>query len=378
MEELMTMAFRDILERCEDEDQFKELMEQHRKEMTVWEDIFTYWMEEVNGTIAALADYCGVTRNTARQWKRKIPTKREYVVGVGMYWGMDQEQINRLLTRSAKYPALYVKNPEDAILIYLIRNKKEYRMSVAYEAEYRKIMEEREKEGAEDTVTRADNTREINMALSRVMRDQEFKQFMREYREVFLRKNKKLYEFLEKYFELEDRRVNSLVEDNKLKNIYNNAFSNLKCKGIIPKRNLLIAMGIHLSMPMDDMNYMLELAGMEALCPKDRVESAVIFVLEDLYMNDPVLFSDAGRKLTDSQEERIGRCCPDIVWNEKKCEFQNIEDILIQKKNEGILEIEKFYTEGELESVADYVKRRIRELELREAGENLDAFLELL
>ena len=111
---------------------------------------------------------------------------------------------------------------------------------------------------------------------------------------------------------------------------------------------------------------MLELAGMEALCPKDRIESAVIFVLEDLYLNDSVLFSDAGRKLTAGLEELIDRCCPDIVWNEEACSFQNIEDVLVQKKKSGAPDIEKF------------VKRRIRELELREPEEDLELFLQLL
>ena len=115
MEELRTMAFRDILERCEDNENFLKLMEEHQDAMTVWADVFAYWMEEKNGTIAALAAYCKVTRNTARQWKQKIPTKREQVVGIGMYWGFQLEQINRLLTRNAKYPALYGNKPEDGI-----------------------------------------------------------------------------------------------------------------------------------------------------------------------------------------------------------------------------------------------------------------------
>ena len=68
----------------------------------------------------------------------------------------------------------------------------------------------------------------------------------------------------------------------------------------------------------------------------------------------------------------------DIVWNEEACSFQNIEDVLVQKKKSGAPDIEKFYEEGELESVADYVKRRIRELELREPEEDLELFLQLL
>ena len=377
MEELRTMAFRDILERCEDNENFLKLMEEHQDAMTVWADVFAYWMEEKNGTIAALAAYCKVTRNTARQWKQKIPTKREQVVGIGMYWGFQLEQINRLLTRNAKYPALYVKNPEDAIFIYLIHNKKDYSMYEFYMEEYRKMQEEKEPEqkyldGTEE------KTFELNAALLEVMGDQEFKKFLEEHMEVFEGRNRKLYKFLEEYFKLEERNINSLVDDEKLKNAYNNAFSHLKRKGIVPRRNLLIAMGIHLTMPVEDINRMLELAGMEALCPKDRIESAVIFVLEDLYLNDSVLFSDAGRKLTAGLEELIDRCCPDIVWNEEACSFQNIEDVLVQKKKSGAPDIEKFYEEGELESVADYVKRRIRELELREPEEDLELFLQLL
>lgn len=40
MEELRTMAFRDILERCEDNENFLKLMEEHQDAMTVWADVF--------------------------------------------------------------------------------------------------------------------------------------------------------------------------------------------------------------------------------------------------------------------------------------------------------------------------------------------------
>ena len=75
MEELRTMAFRDILERCEDNENFLKLMEEHQDAMTVWADVFAYWMEEKNGTIAALAAY--------PQYCQTVETENSHKTGTG-------------------------------------------------------------------------------------------------------------------------------------------------------------------------------------------------------------------------------------------------------------------------------------------------------
>ncbi len=53
-----------------------------------------------------------------------------------------------------------------------------------------------------------------------------------------------------------------------------------------PTRNKIISLGMHLSMDIDQINEMLELAHMEHLCAKNLFESAVIFILEDASLNN--------------------------------------------------------------------------------------------
>jgi hypothetical protein len=59
----------------------------------------------------------------------------------------------------------------------------------------------------------------------------------------------------------------------------------------MPDRAFLIALGLRLNMNLDKLNHMLvDLAGMGPMCPKDRVESAIIFLLEELNCNFPSFF----------------------------------------------------------------------------------------
>ena len=373
----MTKMFRDDLERCEDAEEFREIMTKHEPNMVLWSDIYETQRKEKNTTVLKMAEYCQVTRNTARQWKQKIPVKREHVIGIGMYWDMNLQQINRLLTRYGKYPALYSKNPQDAIYIYLINNRKDFKDYDVYEDKYKTFFVRDQKE-AERKDLQEPQTCLLDERLARVQTDQEFQKFMEENVEVFQRRNHEFYDFVSKYMEKQGLNANNLAEDKKIKNIYNNAFSNFKKNGLIPKRSLLLALGIHLSMQVEDMNYMLELAGMEALCPKDRLEAAVIFAMEDLYLNNPVVVSEGMVHLTEEQEAQIMESCGGMVWNERTSELQDLETLILEHKKRPMPEIVKYFDNGELVQVTDYVKRRVQELDADLPDQELDLFLKLL
>jgi hypothetical protein len=59
-----------------------------------------------------------------------------------------------------------------------------------------------------------------------------------------------------------------------------------------PTRNKIISLGLHLSMDLEQINDMLELAHMEPLCAKNIFESIIIFILEDASLNN-MLDSDS-------------------------------------------------------------------------------------
>ena len=80
-----------------------------------------------------------------------------------------------------------------------------------------------------------EKTFELNAALLEVMGDQEFKKFLEEHMEVFEGRNRKLYKFLEEYFKLEERNINSLVDDEKLKMHITMLFT-LKAKRYCPQK----------------------------------------------------------------------------------------------------------------------------------------------
>lgn len=60
----------------------------------------------------------------------------------------------------------------------------------------------------------------------------------------------------------------------------------------IPTRNKIISLGIHLSMDHEQIDEMLEIAHMEPLCAKNIFESVIMFILDDVSLNNMLDDSD--------------------------------------------------------------------------------------
>ena len=100
----------------------------------------------------------------------------------------------------------------------------------------------------------------------------------------------------------------------------------------------LVALGVHLEMDKDDINKMLDLAGMAPLYAKDRLEASIVFLLEELYCEMPSVFTRNGKKpwyndLMDSVEEN-GK--PLVAEDERLSEYiarrLNLMDLEPQEK----------------------------------------------
>ena len=112
--------------------------------------------------------------------------------------------------------------------------------------------------------------------------------------------NEKLYRHIEDYMERNAFTFKIVATYEGLKPAFNTKYSHLKNLCECPSRNDLIALGIALRMTIEELNNMLDIAHMEPLYPKDRIEAAIIFVIFDIKRSFPDIFND------DSTEEGLG------------------------------------------------------------------------
>ena len=130
----------------------------------------------------------------------------------------------------------------------------------------------------------------------------------------------------------------------------------------MPKRAFLISIGIHLAMTRRQNNYMLKLAGMQPLCAKDRLESALIFYLEELYL-----------------------CYPSFFRQGDDCALQDctLEDLQAMGEDGPMLRFDK-NTEAPSERMMEYIKRCLEESRIfsekdrKNSHSDLNEFLGLL
>ena len=121
----------------------------------------------------------------------------------------------------------------------------------------------------------------------------ELTEFVERHAKVYKQQYHKLYSYIKLYI------ANNLLTDESAKDsIYalaerqqwsaslRTCVSQINQKKWYPQRNKLISLGIHLNMDADQINYMLELAHMCSLYPKNPFEGAIIFALVSAELED--------------------------------------------------------------------------------------------
>ena len=373
---MKTQMFRRRVENCDSKEDLFKLLQDNEDAFITWKTIFQELMQRYyNPPTYRLAQYCGVSEGTAKTWKSKIPTKREYVIAIGMFCRLNLGEINRLLKRYAKFSELYPKNPEDAIYIFLINNNRPFSEAKKYQVLFVDIIQNKEKRRLYGFSSKGTNY--VKNELLQARTESEFETFMLRNADEFKSAYIRVAEYLDAYLKAQgNANINKLAKqrNEKVGRLYNNAYTKLKNYALVPQRSVLLAMAINIGMTPEDIDQLLELAGMEQLCPKDRLECMVIYILEDLYINEPdnIPYDE----LRKSKNELLRNKYSSYIWNENECDFYNLEKVNL--KNNVNSEIAQYFSEeGELkyESVGEYVKRRLEEV----AGRKEDkTFIDLL
>ena len=85
--------------------------------------------------------------------------------------------------------------------------------------------------------------------------------------------------------------LHALAQQKGLNKTLENAISMLKQNRILPKRHQLITLGVLLNMTEQDINFMLNLANMLPLYPRDQIDALMIYLLSKAVEENPELES---------------------------------------------------------------------------------------
>ena len=332
-----TVIMLDELQRCEDIGDLRLILNKNSQYFTDWKT-FINSMVNIDGySYSRFAKKCGMSHNTIASWCEKglLPRNRNQFIQLGFGLQMSLMEMNEFLQRYGKYPQLYTKNIEDAIFIFALNQGMTFKAAMSLQDQFHLAMEY----SMDLTVGKqasAKNYETIYMQTELMsLRDiKQFEKFVADNINAFLSSYEKLISFIDAYVEVNtldptgeepqmslNSFLHSRIKNPNLINYYNKVISKLRSRRIVPKRNVLIMLGVYLDMSLDDVNQMLAMAGMEPLCAKDKMECIIIYAIESAILNNPdIELSNAMllKNLTENPEVREN--CQKVI---NMCEMNN-------------------------------------------------------
>lgn len=282
---LETEGLRDRISRCEDIETLKSeilpLLETQRNQ----------WMSAIKGIISSsgmtksrFAELNGVSRVTVDKWcKGSLPRERETYIRIGMSVGMNKDQINQLLQRFGRYPALYPKNLDDCVCLFVLENYSGPEIFEKYKyilGKIRNSIFQPEIEMNGDMATQV-----FAQKLSDVKNDTELEKFISENISVFSKAFHSLYAQIiadvTYYCTRYNERVADFASSLGWSSTLIQTVSTIRHQKWRPTRNMIISLGINLSMEQEMIDELLEMAHMEKLCAKNTFEAVIIFILTE-------------------------------------------------------------------------------------------------
>ena len=288
--EYETIFIKDEIAKCEDIDELKKsIFPLLKTQQDMWAAKIISIINDNDLTKKGLAEAVGVSRVSVDKWcKGSLPKNRETFLRIGLVAGYGINQMNQLLQRYGRYPALYSKSLEDCICIYVLSQKHGIDALNAYLYILDRIR---------NNITNSSNDDDddpetvlFDQRVSRIETDDEFEKFISDNISVFSKSYNKFYAYVkmcisQNYGGYVDS-VFELAEGQNWSSSLRHCVSAIRQGKWYPTRNKIISLGLHLSMDHEQIDEMLELAHMEPLCAKNIFESVVMFILDDALLND--------------------------------------------------------------------------------------------
>lgn len=280
---------------CEEIDELKEFLNKYSPYYSRWRDYVNDILLNNSLSYEKLGKICGFSKNTIKSWVKnnKLPKSRDVFIKFGLGLRCTLHEMNYILQRYGRYPKLYSKSLEDAICIYVISHYPEDESINAYQ-EYKKLKEKylsmiQIKNKRQFLIDSKDETLQMEENIIQAENEKDFMQFVKEHHVEYMNSYYKLLDYIISFVKAENMEssYHSLVVGKNMDKGYEKMISNLRNWGEVPNRKRLIALGINLNMSLGEINTMLSYANMERLCPKDKIECIILFVLANIDVSNP-------------------------------------------------------------------------------------------
>lgn len=288
-----TVALYDFVARSESIEEYRNILERLADQKQNWIAIISSIMEDNSYSAKAMAELCGVSRQSVQKWlKGSVPKSRETFIKIGFSANYDLEQMNHFLQRYGCCNKLYPKCLEDSVYIFVLSSdsiEHTYRSCKAIINMLKsEISEVKDNADVEEYATSA-----LEVDITNLKSLREMLAFVADNSQAYKQKYYKLYDYIEEFIqknlvEGEDDNVYLLANSQQWSSSLRQCVSAVSQKKWYPQRNKIISLGIHLNMDVDQINHMLELAQMEHLCAKTPFESAIIYALENAKLEDKI------------------------------------------------------------------------------------------
>ena len=297
----LTKQLGDEIRKCNTDEEFERIMDTRRgskirKSDDDWRiEFMNILRSQISISDEKISEISGVSINTVRKWRKACPKKCFHYIRIGCIFGLGTNTTSRIMQRYGGYRKLDAKNPEDIISIRLL-NLSERPIEDFNNAEklhmYEKYPDyEYIKDLLDKSFTKYDDgcDQTARLLLSK-MHDDKFHDMynatnrFRNFKSEALNRN--LKECLSKIgYDSRDK----FLKDKHLHEMYSRSLSGLDNpnKKVLPSRDILITLFLHMGLPLDIIDKLLEVSGSEPLCARNPYESALIYILTKLYKNSP-------------------------------------------------------------------------------------------
>ena len=299
-----TDFFADEISNCGNIEEFrKKVLQNLNSQEELWKEKINSILDNFSGSDAKFARLCDVSKMTVSKWRNgAVPRNRDTFIRIGLAADYNIADMNELLNRYGNYSGLYSKNISDCICIFVL-NKYSGEEKVSM---YNEILNRfSEAVNNENTYTKFMVTAVFDEKLAEVKNKYELEAFINQYADVFKTEYKSFYVYVkllinENYIYHSDNASNLAVSKDVeemaaaqgwtaslkkcVSEIYNETW--------IPNRNMIISLGIHLSMTHEQIDNMLKMVHMEPLYSKNIFESVIMYIL-DSAMNDNMFDIDS-------------------------------------------------------------------------------------
>lgn len=321
-----------------------------------WQTFFSGLLDASGLSYSRFAARCGLSKNTVKRWclQGGAPKSRDTYVKIGFGAAMSPDAVSQMLSAYGGYCGLNPRDPFDACCIFCLRRREQGDLRYDYaaaEAMYQRFLLEQPADGASSITTT-----KLMAHLTTVDTEAEFTAFLREFGPELTGRKQKLERYLDEYLTVHRleaaRNGGGSLHSLGLPAQVEKQLSMLKCHGIVPRRRSLTALGLHLNMTLEELDVLLQYAGMAPLHTRDRLECVLIYALQQLALTHPELaLGNATALLAVTRDAATRRRCSELAREYWQAGYRS---------------------EGEdVESVAAYVRVVLEQLELEEADDLL-------